>query len=154
MSAARTSPEALLHEGADKSLGTSLTRDIIIRGALTAGAGAASWLGGQLTGVTPGRAGTVALVGIVGAQLGQTLVMGWRSPLVVAASVVSAAALAGIVQTPGVSQFFGCQPLGPVGWGIGLAAATAASMGAPLVSRLAAPRTATRTGHRLLASVD
>jgi cation-transporting P-type ATPase I len=95
----RTSPEALLHEGADRSLGASLTRDVIIRGALTAGACAASWLGGRLTGMTPGRAGTVALVGIVGAQLGQTLVMGWRSPLVVAAIVGSASALAGIVQT-------------------------------------------------------
>jgi cation-transporting ATPase I len=129
-------PEALLHEGPDVSLAASLTRDIIIRGVLTAGAGMGAWLGGRMTGITPARAGTVALVGIVGAQLGQTLVAGWRSPLVVAASLGSAAALAGIIQTPGVSQFFGCRPLGPLGWGIGLGAAATASLGAPLVSRL------------------
>jgi hypothetical protein len=54
--------------------------------------------------------------------------------LVLASSVVSAAALAAIVQTPVVSQFFGCTPLGPFGWGIGVgasAAATGASVFAP-----------------------
>ncbi|HEX9033042.1 MAG TPA: HAD-IC family P-type ATPase [Streptosporangiaceae bacterium] len=129
-------PEMLLREGPEASLGAALNRDIVIRGGLTAGAGLAAWAGGRMTGITPRRASTTALVGIVGAQLGQTLVTGWRSPLVVAASVGSAAALAGVIQTPGVSQFFGCTPLGPVGWGIGMSAATAASIGAPLVSGL------------------
>jgi cation-transporting ATPase I len=150
----RTSPEQLLHEGADKSLGSPLTRDIIIRGALTAGAGAASWLGGRLTGVTPGRAGTVALVGIVSAQLGQTLIIGWRSPLVVAASVVSLAALAGVIQSPGVSQFFGCRPLGPIGWGVGLSAATAASLAALLVARVSQPRAGRLTGASAAGELD
>ncbi len=131
---ASATPDALLSEGPDASLGSALTRDILLRGGLTAGAGMAAWLGGRLTGVMPGRAGTVALVGIVGAQLGQTLVAGWRSPLVIAASLGSAAALAGVIQTPGVSHFFGCQPLGPVGWGIGLGAAAVASAAAPLIS--------------------
>lgn len=126
-----TTPQSLLHEGPDASVGTLLTRDIAIRGALTAGAGLGAWLGGRMTGVTRRRAGTVALVGIVAAQLGQTLVVGWRSPLVAAASLVSIAALAGIIQTPGVSQFFGCRPLGPTGWGIGLGAAAVASLAAP-----------------------
>ncbi len=85
---------------------------------------------------TPGRAGTVALVGIVRAQLGQTLTAGWRSPLVIAATGVSAAALAGIIQTPGVSHFFGSRPLGPIGWSMGLGAAGGASLAAPLVGRL------------------
>jgi cation-transporting ATPase I len=129
-------PDVLMREGPDASLGPALNRDIIIRGGLTAGAGLAAWAGGRMTGVTPRRASTTALVGIVGAQLGQTLVTGWRSPLVVAASVGSAAGLAAVVQTPVVSQFFGCTPLGPVGWGIGLSAAAAASLGAPLASRL------------------
>ena len=105
-------------------------------GGLTAGAGLAAWAGGLATGIAPRRASTTALVGIVGAQLGQTLLTGWRSPLVVAASVGSAAVLATVIQTPGVSQFFGCTPLGPVGWGIGLSSAAAASVGAPLVNRL------------------
>lgn len=135
---AGATPESLLREGPDASLGSALNRDIIIRGGLTAGAGIAAWLGGRVTGVTPGRAGTVALIGLVGAQLGQTLMAGWRSPLVVAASMGSAAALAGVIQTPGVSHFFGCRPLGPVGWSVGLAAAAAASLGAPTASRLVA----------------
>jgi cation-transporting ATPase I len=34
--------------------------------------------------------------------------------------------LFGIVQTPGVSQFFGCTPLGPVAWtGVGAATGSA-----------------------------
>jgi cation-transporting ATPase I len=136
-------PEALLREGPDASLGTALTRDIVVRGGLTASAGLAAWLGGRLTGVSRRRASTVALVGIVGAQLGQTLVAGWHSPLVVVASLGSAAALAAVIQTPGVSHFFGCTPLGPVGWGTGLSAAAGASVCAPLLSRLAAPRTST-----------
>jgi cation-transporting P-type ATPase I len=130
------SPQALLKEGPEASLGSALDRDILIRGGITAGAGLAAWVGGRLTGIAPRRASTTALVGLVGAQLGQTLVAGRRSPLVVAASVGSAAALAAVIQTPVVSQFFGCTPLGPVGWGVGLGVAAAASLGAPLAARL------------------
>jgi cation-transporting ATPase I len=129
-------PEVLLREGPEASLGAALTRDIAIRGGLTAGAGIAAWTGGRLTGIAPRRASTTALIGIVGAQLGQTVVTGWRSPLVIAASAGSAAVLAGVIQTPGLSQFFGCTPLGPVGWASGLGPALAASFSAPLVSRL------------------
>jgi cation-transporting ATPase I len=106
----------------------------------------AAWLGGRMTGITRGRAATIALVGIVGAQLGQTLQAGRRSPLVIAASLASAAVLAAVIQTPGVSQFFGCQPIGPLGWAIGLAAATAASLMAPAMARL--PAIATIAEHQ------
>jgi hypothetical protein len=73
-------------------------------------------------------------VALIGTQLGQTAVVGGSSPLVLTSTAASAAALAAIVQTPVVSQFFGCTPLGPVGWGIGVgaaAAATGASIAAP-----------------------
>jgi cation-transporting ATPase I len=136
---ASATPEALLREGPEASLGNALTREIMIRGGLTAGAGLAAWAGGRLTGISSQRAGTVALVGIVGAQLGQTLTAGWRSPLVAAATLGSAVVLAAVIQTPGLSHFFGCTPLGPVGWGIGLSAAAGASLGAPLATRLAQP---------------
>jgi hypothetical protein len=89
-----------------------------------------------MTGASRHRAGTVALVSIVGSQLGQTLVAGWRNPLVVGSSVASAAALAGVVQTPGLSHFFGCRPLGPVGWGIGAASAAGSSLAAPVAHHL------------------
>lgn len=131
-------PGALLAEGPEASLGEALTRDILIRGVLTSGAGMAAWLGGRVTGITRRRAATIALVGIVGAQLGQTLLAGGHSPLVIAASLASAAVLAVVIQTPGVSQFFGCQPIGPLGWAIGLAVAAAASLMAPAMARLPA----------------
>lgn len=50
------------------------------------------------------------------------------------------AAPAAIVQTPGVSQFFGCTPLGPVGWAQAMTAAAGAtalaSVAAPVLDRL------------------
>nr|WP_275404263.1 cation-translocating P-type ATPase [Pseudonocardia acidicola] len=127
--------ETLLREGPDASLGATLNRDIVIRGATTAAAAGAAWLPARLTG-TPSRAGTVALVALVGAQLGQTLVTGWRSPLVVGATVVSAAALVGVVQTPVVSRFFGSRPIGPGGWMI----AIGSSVGASAVAAVASAR--------------
>jgi cation-transporting ATPase I len=141
-------PDVLLREGPDVSLGKALARDILTRGGLTAAGGLAAWIGGRMTGMSRRRASTVGLVGIVGAQLGQTLVSGWRSPLVVSASLGSAAALAAVIQTPGVSRFFGCTPLGPVGWGVGLGAAAGAAAGAPLAARLAARIGLTRTAER------
>jgi len=129
---------ALLAEGPEVSLGAALTRDVLIRGVLTSGAGVAAWLGGRMTGITRDRAATIALIGIVAAQLGQTLLAGWQSPLVIAASLVSVAVLAAVIQTPGVSQFFGCRPIGPLGWAIGLAVAVAASLMAPVIARLPA----------------
>jgi cation-transporting P-type ATPase I len=148
---ARISIATLLAEGPDVSLGTALTRDVLIRGALTGSAGTAAWLGGRMTGITRSRAGTIALVGIVGAQLGQTLLVGWQSPTVLVASLGSVAVLAAVIQTPGVSQFFGCRPLGPVGWGIGLGAAASASLMAPVTAELfAAEATPARRSPRVV----
>jgi cation-transporting ATPase I len=120
-----TSPDALLHEGPEISLGGALTRDIAIRAAATSAGATTAWLAARLTG-TPTRARTVGLTALVGTQLAQTAVAGGRSPLVLGATALSAAALGVVVQTPGLSQFFGCRPLGPVGW----LTATGASIGA------------------------
>lgn len=128
-----TSPEALLHAGPDASLGTELTREIALRAVTTAVGATAAWGIGRFTG-TPTRARTIALAGLVGTQLGQTLVTGGRSPIVLASGLVSTVALFAAVQTPGVSQFFGCRPMGPIAWttAIGASAgATAASVAAP-----------------------
>ncbi|NJC73000.1 cation-transporting P-type ATPase [Planosporangium thailandense] len=132
----KQTPEDLLHEGPEASLGRSLTRDVAVRALATAGATTGAWLIGRGTG-TRTRASTVALVALVGTQLGQTLVAGWRSPLVVGASAVSAAALGAIVQTPGVSQFFGCRPMGPIAWTTGLWASGIGTAAAMVASRLA-----------------
>lgn len=94
-----------------------------IRAGATAASAYEAWFAARFTG-TPTRARTVALAALVGSQLGQTAIVGRRSPLVVGTSLVSTAGLVAIIQTPGVSQFFGCRPLGPLGWSIdGTAAA-------------------------------
>lgn len=132
-------PEDLLREGPEASLGVALERQVVSRALATAAGAGIAWAGARMTG-RAGRASTTALVGLVGTQLGQTLVVGGPDPVVIAAALGSGAALAGVVQTPGVSQFFGCTPLGPVGWAIGLGGA-AAGVGLslvlpPLVGRL------------------
>jgi cation-transporting ATPase I len=118
----RVTSEALLHAGPDAALGGRLSRAIAVR-AVTTGMGATgAYLLARVSG-TPGRARTVALVALVGAQPGQTVLAGGGSKLVLVTGLLSAAALAGVVQTPVLSQFFGCRPLGPGGWATGAAAA-------------------------------
>lgn len=118
------------------SLDTSLMRHIIIRGAVTAAGATGAWAIGRWTPGTERRTATMGLTALVGTQLVQTLLTRRHSPLVVATALGSAAVLIGIVQTPVISQFFGCTPLGPVAWaGVGAAtgAATALSVVAPTV---------------------
>lgn len=55
--------------------------------------------------------------------------------VIVFSTLASGAAPIAIVQTPGLSHFFGCQPLGPAGWGIAAGASTIATRGAVLASR-------------------
>jgi cation-transporting ATPase I len=132
----------LLAEGPEASLGGVLVDEIAVRALATAAGASGAWIAGRLTG-RPARARTIGLAALVGTQLGQTLVAGGASPSVVFASLGSAAALIGVVQTPGVSQFFGCAPLGPVGWttAAGWAAAgTAGSLALPPLWRAARPR--------------
>ena len=50
-----------------------------------------------------------------------------HGPLVVATTAGSFAAMVGVVSTPGLSQLFGCTPVGPFGWGQAFFAAGAAS---------------------------
>ncbi|MBV8951631.1 MAG: cation-transporting P-type ATPase, partial [Actinobacteria bacterium] len=130
-----TTPERLAREGPDASLGSALTRDVTVRAAATAGAAGLAWYAARATG-SAARADTVGLVALVGAQLGQTAVAGHGSPLVLGASGVSMLALAGVVQTPGLSQVFGSRPLGPAGWGIGLGAAGLGTLAAWLAPRM------------------
>ncbi len=121
-------PEQLLHEGPEASLGRALHRDVLLRAFLTGGAAWGAWTAARFTGTRRG-ADTVALLALVGAQLGQTLVVGGRNRATVAASLGSAAALLAVVQIPGLSHFFGCRPLGPLGL-LQAGAATAAATGA------------------------
>lgn len=124
--------------GPDASLGRALYKDIALRSALTASSAGGAWLVGRLTG-TAARARTIGMVALVGSQLGQTLAAGHGTRPVLWTCLGSAAVLAGIVQLPGVSQFFGCTPLGPVGWATALGAsafATTVSIVVPKLGRM------------------
>jgi cation-transporting ATPase I len=85
----------------------------------------------------------MGLVALVGTQLGQTLLVGGRSPLVWVTVLATGAALVAIVQTPGVSRFFGCVPLGPIAWTTVAGSAAGATVASALVPR-AFPRLAER----------
>jgi hypothetical protein len=126
--------EDLLHEGPDASLGTALDREIVVRAVTTAAGAGAAWTAARLTGRAR-RASTVGLAALVGTQLGQTTLGSGADPLVIGAALGSAALLVGIVQTPGVSQFFGCTPLGPLGWSITLGTSAAATALGALAGR-------------------
>lgn len=119
-------PERLLTEGPEVSLGSALTRDVYTRATVTACSAGAAWLLARPLS-TAGQARTTGLVALVSAQLAQTLAIRGRTPLVLAAAVVSLAALAALVQIPGVSHFFGSQPLLPHQWAIALGSAAAAA---------------------------
>jgi magnesium-transporting ATPase (P-type) len=129
-------PEDLLREGPDVSLGSALNREIGARAAFTGGAAALAWVSARLTG-TAERAGTVALLALTGTQLTQTLLLGSHSLPVLATGLGSLAALLAIVETPGLSQFFGCRPLGPLGLLQAAGATAAGTAAAYLWPRLA-----------------
>ncbi|SCG79346.1 ATPase, P-type (transporting), HAD superfamily, subfamily IC [Micromonospora echinaurantiaca] len=129
--------DGLLREGPDRSLGETLTREIGLRAAATTLGATAGWTLARYTGRRR-RAGTVALVSLVGTQLGQTVLAGGTSPAVLASTAASLGVLVGVVQTPGVSQFFGCTPLGPVGWTIATGSALGATVANGALTRLVA----------------
>jgi cation-transporting P-type ATPase I len=126
--AVRPPPEA--------SLGAVLTRDVYERGITTAASAMVAWLLARPVS-THLQASTTGLVALVGAQLGQTIAMRGRTPLMLASGVGSLLVLAAVVQTPGVSQFFGCSPLLPHQWAIALGAGATATIAVDLLGRLA-----------------
>ena len=128
--------DSLVEEGPDQSLGAALNQAIAARAATTAVGAFTAWGLASLSG-RPRRASTVGLVAVVGTQLGQTLVAGGRDVRVIGAAVGSAVVLTGIVQTPGLSQYFGCTPLGPVAWSIAAGSATTATLAGVVAPTLA-----------------
>jgi len=106
----------------------AMWREIAVRGAATTAGATLAWLMGRLTG-TQRRAATIALIGLVSTQLAQTLADS-HGPLVVSTAAGSFLLLAAVISTPGVSQLFGCTPVGPLGWSQAfLATAVAALLG-------------------------
>jgi cation-transporting ATPase I len=120
---------------------------VVVRGAATAAGATTGWAVGKATPIYPGRASTMGLAALIATQLAQTAWMGRRSPLVLATVAGSLAVLIAIVQTPGVSRFFGCTPLDPVSWSVVLGSAAVGAAGAEVV-----PALVTRWRARLAAT--
>jgi cation-transporting P-type ATPase I len=112
----------------------ALWRAVAIRGVTTAAATTAAWAMASVTG-RPQRASTVALVALVGAELGQTL-LDSHAPLVVLTAVGSLGAMGTLISIPVVSQLLGCTPLGPLGWGQALGAAAGATIAIAVLNRV------------------
>ncbi|GBE65410.1 haloacid dehalogenase [Mycobacterium sp. MFM001] len=112
----------------------ALWRAVAIRGTTTAAAATAAWAMAGVTG-RPRRASTVALVALVSAQLGQTL-LDSHAPLVVLTAGGSLVAMGTLISIPGVSQLLGCTPLGPIGWAQGLGSAAVATVAVAAAPRL------------------
>ncbi|QDG54133.1 HAD-IC family P-type ATPase [Persicimonas caeni] len=118
---------AFLSSGPEQELGKALSTKIWNRAATTAGGASLAYfmtrmmLGGRR------KASTVSLLSAVGTQLGQTLAVGKPTRQTTVASLGSAAVLLGIVETPGVSQLFGCCPVGPIGLATALGSSTLAT---------------------------
>jgi magnesium-transporting ATPase (P-type) len=126
--------ESLARETPDMALGAPLDREITTRAVVTALGAGAAWTVGRLISSRP-RARTIGLAALVGTQLGQTLTAGGLSRPVVLTSLASAGALFMLIQTPGVSHFFGCRPLGPISWTTAIGASALATALAPAIDR-------------------
>ncbi|MFS4097200.1 HAD-IC family P-type ATPase, partial [Streptomyces sp. AF1A] len=123
-------------EEASGVLGDPLLRQIRHRALTTCLGAVTAWLIGRFTPGTDRRSGTMALCGVVGTQLVQTLLDRRDSRLVQITCLGSAAALLAVVQTPLLSQAFGCTPLGPVAWAGVMAAIALALAGQRVLPRL------------------
>jgi cation-transporting ATPase I len=113
----------------------ALWRAVAIRGVTTAAATTPAWAMASATG-RPQGASTVALVALVGAELGQTL-LDSRALLVVLTAVGSLGAMRTLISIPVVSQLLDCTPLSPIGWGQALGAAAAATIAVALLNGVA-----------------
>ncbi len=131
-------PEQLAQMDSASMLGGALENDIKWRALVTAGSTTISWYVARWLG-TERSAGTVALLTLVGTQLGQTLLVSKGSRLVLLTSAGSLAAMLALVQTPIISQFFGCRPLTVIGLsqaGVATILSTIACTGLPYIKQL------------------
>ncbi|HXV94744.1 MAG TPA: cation-translocating P-type ATPase, partial [Pseudonocardia sp.] len=138
--------ESVLRAGPHRGFTREVRRMVLVRGAATAAGATGAWVAGRFTG-SHRRAGTMGLAALISTQLAQTAWAGRRSPLVLVTVAGSLAALVAVVQTPGVSRFFGCTPLDPLSWLVVLGSAAAGAAGAEVLPRLLAPGGPAATGR-------
>jgi magnesium-transporting ATPase (P-type) len=127
--------EQLRHDKVEDLLGQPLDRAILVRALSTALGAGWAWGVGRIIS-SERRASTMALTALVGSQLGQTLGARGTDRSVLVTSLSSALLLALIIQTPGLSHFFGCRPLGPIGWSVALSASAGATLGGAVFRRV------------------
>lgn len=127
--------ETLVNEGPDVSLGHPLNRAIASRATITALGAGTAWTLGRVMG-SQEKANTMGLVAVVSTQLGQTLLSGGANTPVLVTGFGSVAALIAMIQTPGISRFFGCTPLGPLAWSTALGSSAAATYLSVTVPRI------------------
>ena len=121
--------------GPKEALGSPLNREIVTR-AITTSLGAwSAWSLARLTGGSD-RASTVGFLGLVGSQLGQTLLAGGKSRSVILTGLGSFLALGILVQPPGLSRALGCTPLGPLAWGTAFTASLGSTIISPVVEAI------------------
>ena len=126
---------AVLLAGPQRDFLDTVRRAVLVRGAATTAGATGAWAVGRLTG-PHARASTMGLAALIGTQLCQTAWAGRRSPLVLVTAAGSFALLVGVVQTPGVSRFFGCTPLDPLAWLVVLGSSATCTVGAEVLPRL------------------
>lgn len=131
----QTSPEELLHEGPDESLGRALEQEILFRALFSGSAAFLAWIIARYS-FQRRRASTISLLAVVAGQIGQTLTMGRPTRPVLVASIGTLALLLAIIETPGVSHVLGCRPLGPVGLATAFSSATAATVASFVVPEI------------------
>jgi cation-transporting P-type ATPase I len=134
----------------------ALWNAVAIRAAATAAATTAAWALSGFTGASallglpalpglpavpglgavtgPQRASTVALVALISAELGQTLLES-QDPLVVLTALGSLAFVGVLISVPGASQLIGCTPLDPLGWALALSTAAVATLSVAVLGR-------------------
>jgi hypothetical protein len=108
----RLEPERMLAEGPARSLGPALNRQILWRAGVTGAVATGAWMSARVFGAR--TASTVGLLTVVGTQLAPAALLGGGDRRVLLVGLGSLGALFGVVQTPFVSGFFGCRPLGPI----------------------------------------
>ncbi len=145
--------ESLAREAPDVAFGASLDRDIAARAIVTALGAGGAWTVGRIIG-SRAKARTIGLAALVGTQLGQTLTSGEFSRPVVLTSLASAGALMVLIQTPGVSHFFGCRPLGPIAWTTAIGASVVATALSSVVERVMEGRVPGASGTPGLVRAD
>lgn len=136
---ADVSPQQLLAEGPEASLGTALNRDIGVRAAITSVAAFEAWFLARPVS-TAGQASTTGLVALVGAQLGQTVAVRGRTPLMAAAVAASLLVLVLAVQVPGISRMVESRPLLPHQWILAIGATIAATIAQLAAQHLTRPQ--------------